>query len=146
MAARLKAARLEKMLAIPPSSNSHYGGNGAGTGQGAILDGQYLLDAANPALAGSTAIQIYCTGLGPVTNQPQTGNAAFVFPLSETITRPSIMIGGVSAPLLFSGLAPGNVGLYQVHALVPARVPSGNVPVMLTIGGVTSNVVTIAVK
>jgi uncharacterized protein (TIGR03437 family) len=38
------------------------------------------------------------------------------------------------------------VGLYQVNALVPPGVPAGNaVPVAISIGGVTSNPVTIAV-
>jgi uncharacterized protein (TIGR03437 family) len=47
----------------------------------------------------------------------------------------------------FSGLAPSFVGLYQVNALVPAGVASGNaVPVTITIGNVTSNTVTIPVQ
>jgi len=47
----------------------------------------------------------------------------------------------------FSGLAPGGVGLYQVNVLVPLGVTAAeNVPVVLTIGGVASNTVTIAVR
>src|ERR1035441_7861042 len=46
--------------------------NGQGTGQGAIVDAisGRLLDSSNPAIVGSTYVSIYCTGLGPVTNQP----------------------------------------------------------------------------
>jgi len=57
-----------------------------------------------------------------------------------------VMIGGVKASVIFSGLAPGYVGLYQVNAQVPPGVtPGPAVPITVTIGGVTSNTVTIAV-
>jgi beta-glucosidase len=53
----------------------------------------------------------------------------------------------VPAQVQFSGLAPGSVGEYQVNALVPANAPTGNtIPVVLTIGGATSNTVQIAVQ
>jgi uncharacterized protein (TIGR03437 family) len=46
----------------------------------------------------------------------------------------------------FSGLAPGFVGLYQVNVEVPASTTAGDaVPLVLTIGGVTANPVTVAV-
>ncbi len=103
-------------------------------------------------------ISIYGTGLGPVTNQPGSGVPApdrfgcvvFPFqcpPLSITTTLPAVTIGGVSATVTFSGLAPTFVGLYQVNVQVPENAPAGNaVPVVLSIGGVTSNTVTIAVQ
>ena len=48
--------------------------------------------------------------------------------------------------MIFSGLAPGYVGLYQVNALVPAGVAAGSaVPVVISMGGASSNTVTIAV-
>jgi uncharacterized protein (TIGR03437 family) len=51
------------------------------------------------------------------------------------------------AQVRFSGLAPDAVGLYQVDVQVPMGVPAGAaVPVILNIGGVTSNTVTIAVQ
>jgi len=47
--------------------------NGQGTGQGAILDNStyQVTDASHPATAGSTVVQIYCTGLGAVSNRPR---------------------------------------------------------------------------
>jgi len=60
---------------------------------------------------------------------------------------PRVSIGGATASVVFSGLAPGTVGLYQVDAMVPAASSKGSaVPVAITIGGVASNTVTIAVK
>jgi uncharacterized protein (TIGR03437 family) len=121
--------------------------NGQGTGQGAILDPQYrLVDSSNPASV-SGVIQIYCTGLGPVTNQPPTGSPASADPLAETTTMPTVTIGGLVAQVLYSGLAPGNVGLYQVNAQVPAGIVTGTaVPVAIAIGGVTSNTVTVSIQ
>lgn len=104
------------------------------------------MDASNPATPGTTYIQIYCTGLGQVTNTPPTGYPALADPLSATPTTPIVTIGGVSTLATFSGLAPGYVGLYQVNALVPAGVLGGAaVPVTISMGGTTSNAVTIAV-
>jgi uncharacterized protein (TIGR03437 family) len=118
------------------------------TALGAIVDSHYLLvDSANPATAGSTVVQIFCTGLGPVTNQPATGAASPGSPLAWTTTKATATIGGMAADVSFSGLAPGFVGLYQVNALVPpGSAKGGAVPVTIAIGGVSSNTVTIAVQ
>jgi uncharacterized protein (TIGR03437 family) len=122
--------------------------NGGGTGQGAILEAaNRLVDATNPATAGSTVVQIYCTGLGPVTNQPATGAPSTEKPLAETTTRPLVTIGEVPATVQFAGLTPDAVGLYQVNAQVPPGATKGSaVPVTISIGGAQSNTVTIAVR
>jgi len=118
-----------------------------GAGQGAILDPSYrLVNPANPAIAGTTVVAIYCTGLGRVRNQPASGAPAPVNPLAQTPDKPVVTIGGATADVWFSGLAPGWVGLYQVNAMVPAGSATGDaVPVTISMGGVTSNTVTIAV-
>jgi uncharacterized protein (TIGR03437 family) len=100
-----------------------------------------------PANRGET-ISVYCTGLAPVNNQPATGAAS---PggntLATTTAQPVVMIGGKPAPVSFSGLAPGFVGLYQVNAQVPGSSDTGDaVPLVLTIGGAVSNSATIAVR
>jgi uncharacterized protein (TIGR03437 family) len=137
-----------QMINLSPFSPGIFSMNGQGTGQGAILDPSYrLVDSSNPAAAGGTVIAIYCTGLGAVSNQPVSGSPAPVSPLAVTTTTPTVSIGGQPAQVWFSGLAPGSVGLYQVNAQVPAGVASGAaVPVVVSIGGATSNTVTIAVK
>jgi uncharacterized protein (TIGR03437 family) len=49
--------------------------------------------------------------------------------------------------VLFSGLAPGTVGEYQVNVLVPSGVtPGPAVPVVVSIGGVSSNAALIVVQ
>ncbi len=116
-------------------------------GQGAILDTlARLVDGANPAREGSV-LQIYATGLGAVTVPQTNGMPAPGGSTIATTTVPTVTIGGRSAAVSFSGLAPGFVGLYQVNVTVPAGVlPGRSVPVVLTIGGVSSNTVTIAVE
>jgi len=105
------------------------------------------VDTSNPATPGSTVVLIYCTGLGAVSNQPASGVPSPSNPPAATTTTPTVMIGGAPAQVFFSGLAPGFVGEYQVNALVPAATAPGNaVPVTISIGGTTSNTVTIAVQ
>ena len=126
-----------------------------GTGQGAIQisntatfaapQGSIPGASANPVSPGQS-ITIFCTGLGAVTNPPATGAPASSGPLSTTLTTPLVSIDGIPANVSFSGLAPGFVGLYQVNAQIPAGVPSGNaIPLVLSIGGVRSNTVTVAI-
>jgi uncharacterized protein (TIGR03437 family) len=105
-----------------------------------------------PGLATQPATQgdyltIYCTGLGAVTNQPATGAAAPLSPYSQTTTPVTVTIGGVPATVSFAGLTPTYVGLYQVNVQVPPGVPTGAaVPVVVSIGGQSSNITTIAVR
>jgi uncharacterized protein (TIGR03437 family) len=137
-----------QIVSLAPFSPGIFSTNSQGSGQGAILNSSYVLvNSSNPATAGSTVVQIYCTGLGAVSNRPATGSPAASSPLSMTTTTPTVTIGGAQATVSFSGLAPGSVGSYQVNALVPAGSSKGAaVPVVIAIGGVTSNTVTIAVQ
>jgi uncharacterized protein (TIGR03437 family) len=124
-----------------------------GSGQGAILiAGTALIAAplgayenARPAVSGES-LAIFGTGFGSVTNQPATGAGAPALPFAETTAMPVVRVGGIPAPVTFSGLAPGFVGLNQANAIVPAGLQTGSsVPVELEIGAVRSNTVTIAV-
>jgi uncharacterized protein (TIGR03437 family) len=141
-------AGIAQTLNLAPFSPGIFSMNSQGTGQGAIIDSSYrLVDSSNPATGGSTVIQVYCTGLGAVTNQPRSGSPSPSSPLAETTTDPRVTIGGAPATVLFSGLAPGFVGEYQVNALVPAESSKGpTVPVVIAMGGTASNTVTIAVQ
>ena len=125
----------------------------AGAGQGAILISRSGALAApagvspnsRPARKGEF-LEVFANGLGRVTDVPASGEAAVSNPLSETTARPEVFIGG-AADVLFAGLAPGFIGLYQVNVRVPAGAPSGDaVGVSLRVGGAESNVVTIAVE
>jgi uncharacterized protein (TIGR03437 family) len=128
--------------------------NQQGSGQGAVLvSGTASIAAPIGAFPGSqpaargSYIELYGTGLGPVTNTPADGGISPVSPLAYTTTNATVTVGGVLASVIFAGLAPNFVGLYQVNVQVPQTAPvGGSVPVILTIGGAVSNSVTIAVQ
>jgi uncharacterized protein (TIGR03437 family) len=106
-----------------------------------------LVSATNPATAGST-VTFFATGLGPV-NPPLAAGAAAssAEPLNRTVVMPQVFFDGKQAFVLYSGLAPGFAGLFQVNVIVPTGVSSAsNVSFSLSIGGIASNGVTIAVK
>jgi uncharacterized protein (TIGR03437 family) len=133
---------------LVPFAPGIFATNMTGTGQGAILIAgtPQLAQSGSPATRGGY-VSIFCTGLGPVSNQPATGVAALISPLSMTNATPTVNIGGVAAMVTYSGLAPGFVGLYQVNAQVPASVTPGSaVTVVVSIANVSSNSVTIAVQ
>jgi uncharacterized protein (TIGR03437 family) len=93
------------------------------------------------------ALVIYATGLGPVDNPPSDGALPSSGTVVNTLTTPIVMVGGVSAQVLFSGLDPNFVGVNQVNIMIP-NVPAGNeVPLQIQMGGISSpSNVTIAVS
>jgi uncharacterized protein (TIGR03437 family) len=125
-----------------------YQGPGDPTTQAAIVNAVTYAVAhpATPVGAGDV-VAIFCTGLGAVDQNVPDGAGAPASPLANTVTVPTVTIGGQSAKVLFSGLAPGFVGFYQIDALVPSGITPGNqVPVVVNILGDSSPPVTIAVK
>ena len=104
-----------------------------------------IAGAANAATKGETLV-LYLTGMGPVDNPPATGASASLTTLSNTLVKPQVTIGGFDAPVAFSGLTPGYIGLYQINVAVPAAVASGLVDLTVLANGVTSNTAKIAIK
>ena len=129
--------------------------NQQGTGQGAILIANTATIAApNGSVPGREArpanrqefISIFCTGLGDVTNRPPSGEAPSGNELSVTRQTPTVTIGGIEVSPSFSGLS-SFVGLYQVNVQVPSNAATGDaVEVRITIGGNSSNTVTMAIQ
>ncbi|MBI1357641.1 MAG: hypothetical protein GC160_25145 [Acidobacteria bacterium] len=119
----------------------------SGAGQGAVLiAGTGLLAApadgpphGRPARIGE-ALEIFATGLGAV--------SADAAGLQATVQQPTVRIGDAEpARVLFSGLAPGFVGLYQVNVELVGDFPSGSaVPLQIFQGEAASNEVTIAIE
>ncbi len=132
-----------------------------GSGQAAVLNQDNTVNGAgNPAAIGSV-IQIYGTGQGQVSPPVSDGTAASGSPTSNTVavdttsaqtcfaTQPSmcIAIGGAFGNIMYSGLAPGAIGLWQINVTIPSGIATGNaVPMRVVIDGASSNLVTIAVK
>jgi len=115
------------------------------TGAIVHLNGTVVTTSA-PAVPGEY-LSIYCTGLGPLNMPVQSGAAGpTTAPLPQTVATPTVMIGGTSAIVAYSGLAPGFVGLYQVNVQVPAGVTAGNQQIQIVTGTVASNTATLAVQ
>jgi len=101
-----------------------------------------------PAKIGDPAtLVILCTGLGAVNPPVGTGRNANDGAVHQTLLTPTVTVGGVAAQVVFSGMTPQFVGVYQVNIIIAAGTPTGNaVPLRIAMNGVTSrDDVTIAV-
>ena len=110
-----------------------------GTSAIALNQDGTLNSAADPAPRGSV-VAVFGTGQGVVEPVIETGQrAAAAEPLNRVTSAFSAMIGGVESEVLFSGLAPGFVGLVQVNVRVPPEVePGPQTPLKIDIGGVST--------
>jgi len=129
---------------------------GTGVGQAVAygnLDGAFAapagsLPGAHPAKIGDPAtLVILATGLGPVDHPVASGDIPPPGVLSNTIDKPIVLVGGVPAQVVFSGLTPLYVGVYQINIIISPGTPVGDaVPLQIVMGGVTTtDKVTIAV-
>jgi uncharacterized protein (TIGR03437 family) len=118
--------------------------NGSGSGQGDVFvigagGVETLADQNHPATAGN-AVVIYCVGLGAVNPTITAGQTASLSTLSYVNAPVTVTFGNVPAAAGFAGLTPGEIGLYQINATIPAGVPTGNqIPVTISAGGASSS-------
>ena len=90
-------------------------------------------------------ISVYATGLGAVIDGPLDGEPPTGVSRISSVRR--VAIGGVFSQILFAGLAPGFVGLYQINLVVPSNVLSGDeVPLVLSIGNGMPAQTTLAIR
>jgi uncharacterized protein (TIGR03437 family) len=103
----------------------------------AIVANPSVVAGASPASPGDV-VSLYGTGFGAASpavtaGSLDTGIARLTNPLTVTI-------GGITVPsqdILYAGLSPGSIsGLYQINVVIPSDVPSGDEPVVISIGGI----------
>jgi uncharacterized protein (TIGR03437 family) len=117
----------------------------AGGTQAIVTHANYsLVNSSSPASPGEV-VTIFCTGLGAVTpgvtdGGPAPGSATW------TVTIPVVTIGGLNADVLYSGLAPGFAGLYQINAQVPGGAQAGSDNLSIALDGAESQPVRIAIQ
>jgi uncharacterized protein (TIGR03437 family) len=87
---------------------------------------------ADPALPGEV-IAIFGSGFGPTTPQVANGQPSPLSPLAQTSAPAFFQLGDVPIRALFTGLAPGYVGLYQINFIVPPM-PPGDYPICTICG------------
>lgn len=140
------------ILTIPvaPASPALFTVAENGRGQGAILNQDGTVNSsANPAAKGSIIV-LYGDGAGQTSPQELDGAiTSIVAPLLPQPLLPvTVQIAGEDAQVTYAGAATSFVaGMLQVNVQVPADAPSGNVPVLLSVGNVSSQPgVTVAIQ
>jgi uncharacterized protein (TIGR03437 family) len=115
--------------------------NQAGTGQLAALNEDNSVNSPANGAARGSVVQLFGTGIGIVANQPPDGQPAQG--LSPAPSRPTVVIGNsnlAADQILYFGLAPNFIGLFQLNVRVPANaVPNQASPVVLLYQDVASN-------
>jgi uncharacterized protein (TIGR03437 family) len=101
------------------------------------LDGTLILDS-SPAVPGEYVV-IYSSGLGSTDIPVESGAASPSSPLARVADPPVLTLDGNPVGVLFAGLTPGLVGLYQVNFQIPPDAKTGNYELVLTQSGTGSN-------
>jgi uncharacterized protein (TIGR03437 family) len=84
---------------------------------------------------------IYLTGLGPTNPPVDADSVSPSNPPAVVLVQPTVSLGGVSCPVTFAGLTPGQIGIYQIDINVPQGVTQGlSVPLMVAQGANSSTV------
>ena len=141
----ISAAGRSEMVTLPVQETQPGIFFDAQTNFGAILNSSGLSAISAPPAPGEV-VQIFTTGLGLVNPPIVAGTGAPLSPLSSTTVTPIVKINGRSAEVLFSGLAPLFVGLYQVNAQLPQNLSSGIHLLHMESQGVSSNEVLLKVR
>jgi uncharacterized protein (TIGR03437 family) len=113
----------------------------SGSGQVAAVNEDGSINGpSSPARPGSV-VSLFATGYGAVPGAPPEGSAAQG--IIETGEKPRILLNNAALPdenVLFSGLAPGFVGLWQINLRVPENATFGNaLPIVIVYKSVPSN-------
>jgi uncharacterized protein (TIGR03437 family) len=135
-------------LFVTPSAPGIFSADGSGSGQAlAINEDGYQNTIANPAPAGSV-VTLYATGAGQTSPPGQDGAIVDAAALPFVSQKVTALIDGQPADVLYAGGAPGIVsGVSQINLRIPAGAAAGNLPIVLNIGGRTSQTgLAVAVK
>lgn len=101
---------------------------------------QQLVTVSNPLHAGDQ-IWIYATGLGATSPEVPAGNPAPSDPPALAVTAPEVRLGDLPLPVSYAGMAPGQVGVYQITVRAPSKVAAGeSVPLTVRQGSASATV------
>jgi uncharacterized protein (TIGR03437 family) len=126
--------------------------NGTGTGPAAAINQDQSYNAPNNPAPKGSYIVLYMTGEGQTSPLGLTGQVTTVSTTTPLTPQPilpvAVLIGGQPAYVAFYGEAPGIVsGVMQLNVQIPTSVPSGSLPVSVSVGGSSSqNGVTVSVQ
>jgi uncharacterized protein (TIGR03437 family) len=106
--------------------------------------GGYLVP--TPAVPRGGTTTLLLAGAGEVSNLIQTAYSPSSAGTYSPLLPLSVTVGGEPVFLQAVGLNPGQVGVTQVKFTLPASVPAGVQPVVVTVGGVSSPPVNVTVQ
>jgi uncharacterized protein (TIGR03437 family) len=99
-----------------------------------------LVSDSNPVHLGDMLV-IYLTGMGAVSPLVPNGTPGPQNPPANAINPPVVTLGGANLSVEYAGLAPGEVGVYQINAVVPPNAPQGlSIPLIVNQGGLTETI------
>ncbi|MES1257755.1 MAG: hypothetical protein ABUS51_04965, partial [Acidobacteriota bacterium] len=108
------------------------------------LDGSAVTEDA-PAAPGEILVMLGA-GLGLTDTPVADGDPSPSTPLANAVSMPSLTIDGTPAAILFAGLQPGTVGIYQINFTVPATAKNGDLTLVLSQDGQPGNSTVLPVK
>jgi uncharacterized protein (TIGR03437 family) len=127
--------------------------NSAGSGLGAILNQDNSVNGPGNRAAKGSTVQVFMTGEGQTSPPSVTGAiTAATLPPPQVTPGPLLAVGvtinGLPALYVYAGEAPGLVaGMMQLNVQIPANAASGDLPIVVSIGGKASqNGVTVSVQ
>ncbi|HLK62479.1 MAG TPA: hypothetical protein VKU19_03510 [Bryobacteraceae bacterium] len=135
------------VLPVGESAPAFFTADSSGAGQVAALNQDGTLNGPQNGAPAGSIVSLYATGEGQTTPGGVDGRIA-----NQVLPQPaapvSVTIGGIPATIVYAGGAPQAVsGLLQLNVRVPAALPSGANPVVLTVGGNSSRLdATISVR
>ena len=97
-----------------------------------------LVSSTSPAKPGEYLV-MYLVGMGPTNPSVPSGAATPGSPLSPVVNQPTVTVASQPATVVFAGLTPAFVGLYQINFQVPTSAGSGQLEVDVTQNGVAAN-------
>jgi uncharacterized protein (TIGR03437 family) len=107
-------------------------------GPGIFVDSSNGLVVPNETAAAGAIIGLFVTGAGQVTPSEATGNVppAGLTPVPNLPV--AMTVGGVAVTKTYVGIPNWSVGTLQINFVVPPTLAAGSHPVVVTIGGVSS--------
>jgi uncharacterized protein (TIGR03437 family) len=127
------------LFSVQPAAPSVFQTGTAGplTGLATVVraDNNQLITPTNPIHPKDTVV-IYLTGMGSTVPAVDAGMPAPSSPLASAAITPSVTLGGSAMTVLYAGLVPGEVGVYQINATAPDTLTQGlSIPLVINQGG-----------
>lgn len=127
------------LFSVQPAAPSVFQSGTAGplTGLATVVraDNNQLITPTNPIHPKDTVV-IYLTGMGSTVPAVDAGMPAPSSPLASAAIAPSVTLGGSAMTVLYAGLVPGEVGVYQINATAPDTLTQGlSIPLVINQGG-----------